>query len=236
MQFTMHFDPSPDVCAAARRCEADVFSAVYGNTEAQWLLEYGPYDPNSVFLAITEPGGEAAAMCRFILPGGPGLKTLDDLSRPPWEIDGTRSARAAGLRLEQTWDVATIAVRRKAAKPGLLAAALYHGLFQATTLNNVGWIVMMMDERARRLLSLLNVVTNVLPGAPAGPYLGSPKTFPLWANVAAMADRQRAVDPDAFRLLGEGSGLDGISVPPRSAFRLGGAVPEPAALPASAPA
>ena len=43
--------------------------------------------------------------------GEPGLKTLDDLSREPWRVDGMRPARAAGIDPATTWDIATLGVR-----------------------------------------------------------------------------------------------------------------------------
>ena len=222
MEFTMHFDPAPDVVAAAQDCEEAVFLTTYGNTAAEWEQEYGPYAANSVFLAVSEPGGDVVACCRFILPGPAGLKSLRDMSRAPWAVDGARAARAAGLDLTSTWDVATVAVRKGVARGGLLSAALYHGLYRATTANDARWIVMIMDARARRLLNLLSLETSALPGTAPGPYLGSAASVPLWAEVAPMVARQRAVDADNYRLVTMGGGLDGIAVPNPAGFVLSG--------------
>src|SRR6476646_7922731 len=108
--FTLHFDPEGDVLDAARDCEASVFLQQYGNTAQQWAEEYGPYDPSSAFIAITDAQGDAVAAMRLILPGPLGLKTLADVARPPWNLDGARVARAAGMITTRTWDVATLAV------------------------------------------------------------------------------------------------------------------------------
>lgn len=231
MQLTMHFDPEPDVVAAAKDCEAAVFFSRYGNGADEWDDEYGPYQNSSVFLAITEPGGDALACCRFIVPSVVGLKTLVDTARPPWLVDGNRAARAAGIVLAQTWDVATVGARKGVARGGLLSAALYRGLFLATRANDVRWIVMIMDVRARRLLSLLNLETSVLPGTRPGPYLGSTSSVPLWAEVAPMVDRQRQVDPDSYRLVTLGGGLDGIDVPDATSFVLRTRLAVPVAVP-----
>jgi hypothetical protein len=218
--FTLHFDPIGDVLDAARACEGSVFLDQYGNTTAQWEEEYGPYDNTSAFIAVTEPGGDAVAAMRLILPSVVGLKTLVDVGRPPWSIDGRRSARAAAMSIDSTWDVATIAIRKGTSRGSLLSASLYHGLLLATRANAARWIVMIMDVRARRLLNMIGLRTHVLPGTNLAPYLGSAASVPLWAEVAPMVDNQRRTNPDAYRLVSLGVGLDAVAVPEASIFVL----------------
>src|SRR4051794_31376719 len=105
------FDPVGDELEAALRCESQVFLDAYGNTPEEFDVEYGPYETSTGYMAVFQEDGEAVAAARFIAPGAAGLKTLNDVSRPPWEVDGLRSARAAGVDPTRTWDVATIAVR-----------------------------------------------------------------------------------------------------------------------------
>jgi hypothetical protein len=231
-ELVLHFDAQGCALAAARDCEASVFLDQYGNTAEQWAEEYGPYDATSTFITVTEPGGDAVATMRLILPSEVGLKSLVDVARAPWSIDGVRAARAAGMALAQTWDVATIAIRKGAPRGGLLSAALYHALFRATRANNIRWIVMIMDVRARRLLGSSHIYTQPLPGTHPGAYLGSEASAPVWGDMPRMADRQRRTSPDAHRLINLGVGLDGISVPEPAQFvldRVGSAQP---ALPA----
>jgi hypothetical protein len=212
-QFTVHFDPSGEVLEAARACESAVFLAEYGNTTDQWEEEYGPYDDASVFVAITEPGGDAVAAMRIIVPSDLGLKTLVDVARPPWSVDGHRAARAAGMAIARTWDVATLAVRPRCPSVPLVPAALYHALFRATRANAVRWIVMILDQRVRRLLNAVGIETHALPGTRPGPYLGSEASVPLWGDMPRMADRQRASNPDGHRLINLGVGLDDMALP-----------------------
>jgi len=217
---TMHFDPVGDVLAAARDCEIAIFFDAYGNTATEWQQEYGRYDQSSAFVAITEPGGDAVAVCRMVIPSAFGLKSLDDLSRPPWQVDGYRSALAAGVDPAATIDIATIGVRKGLRGAGMLASlALYHSIVMATRANNLPHIVMIMDERARRLLSMASLTTFVLPGTAPAPYLGSSASTPLWANMAQSMDIQRRDNPEAHRLVGQGQGLAGISIPPLAGFR-----------------
>jgi hypothetical protein len=215
------FDPDGDTLEAARACEAEVFLRAYGNTVEDLDLEYGPYEDTSVFMALTANDGGVVAACRLITPGEAGLKTINDTGRAPWGVDGTRSARAARIDLSRTWDVATIGVRADAGHSRIFAAAaLYHGIAVAAQVNRIQTVVMIMDERARRLLTALGVVTQPLPGTHTAPYLGSPASTPLYGNLVQMTDLQRRVNPEAHRLIGQGIGLDGVSVPEPAAFRL----------------
>lgn len=206
-------DPVGDDLVAALRCEADVFLDTYGNTPEQFAAEYGPYAPDTGFLAVIDEDGTAIGTSRFIAPGPAGLKTLNDSGREPWRVDGLRSARAAGIDPARTWDIATISVRRRHGRGGVSSAALYHGILHTCRANGIDWIVMILDERARRLLSAVGAVTQVLPGTRAGHYLGSAQSTPLWGHLPTMYDRQRREHPDAYRLIFEGIGLDGVQLP-----------------------
>jgi len=207
------FDPEGPDLEAARACEADVFLETYGNTTEQFADEYGPYDGSTGFMTVLEADGRAVATARFIAPGPAGLKTLNDIGRPPWEVDGERSARSAGVDIDRTWDIATIAVRRGEGRGGLCAAALYHGIITASYANDVDFIVMIMDAHARRLLSSLSMQTQTLPGTYTAEYLGSPQSTPLWGHIPRAMEQQRQESPDAYRLIFQGIGLDGIALP-----------------------
>lgn len=206
------FDPRGEELEAALRCEADVFMHAYGNTPDEFDHEYGPYKDSTGFMAVMEDG-EAVAAARFIGPGPAGLKTLNDVSRPPWEVDGVRSARSAGVDPLRTWDIATIAVRRGAGRGGLCASAIYHGLIRGAAANDIDFVVMIMDSHARDLLTSLGMQTQVLPGTKTGEYLGSTSSTPLWAHISRGLEQQRLDSPDAHRLVTQGIGLDGIAMP-----------------------
>ena len=217
-QFSLHFDPVGPVREAAESCEAAVFLEAYGNTAQQWREEYGPYDDASVFITILEPAGDAVASCRLIVPSPVGLKSLVDTEREPWSVDAAHAATAAGMFPAATWDVATLAVRRGAAGAGVLSAALYHGIVAATRANRLRWVVMIMDARARRLLSMLNLQTHVLPGTQAAPYLGSSASIPIFADVHQMMEVQGRLNPDGRRMIDHGVGLDAIAIPDPTDF------------------
>jgi hypothetical protein len=72
---------------------------------------------------------------------------------------------------------------------------------------------MIVDARARRVISSIGCETFVLPGAGPGSYLGSAVSTPVWFNVARMLDVQRRENPEGFRLVGQGTGFDNIRMP-----------------------
>lgn len=207
------FDPIGEDLAAAKKCEAQVFLETYGNTTEEFDLEYGPYEESTGFMAVMEDNGEAVGVVRFIAAGPAGLKTLNDVSRRPWQVDGLRSARAAGVDTSRTWDIATIAVRPGSGRGGLCASALYHGIIAAAYANGIEFVVMIMDSHARHLLTSLGMRTQALPGTKTGEYLGSASSTPLWANINRALEQQRQDSPDAYRLIFQGVGLDGIVLP-----------------------
>lgn len=225
LNYRLHFDADGEIRDAALDCEADVFLKAYGNTAEQLADEYGPYDEASSFIAVSDDQGEVVAAARLINPSPLGLKTIDDLGRDPWNIDGRRSARAAGLNIDNMWDVATFGVRKGAAGGMLLSAALYHAVIQGGNVNEMDGIVMIMDERARRLFTSIGFYSHPFPGARPGPYLGSPKSTPLWGRRIELVDGQRRSNPEAFRLITQGIGMDGIDLPDREGFRLKSRIP-----------
>jgi hypothetical protein len=215
------FNPTGGLLDAARSCEADTFLHTFGNTREELSAEYDPYDDASVFLVLADPEDKVVAGCRLITPSDVGLKTLNDIGRAPWHVDGPRAARAANVDPATTWDIATIAVRPGAGNGRMFAAAaLYHGMLMATRMNGISSVVMIMDERARRLLTATGMLTQRLPGTNTEPYLGSSASTPVYGHLAQMKDVQRRINPDGYRLITLGVGLDGVTVPAEDAFRL----------------
>ncbi len=217
----LHFDTRGDLLDAARECEEDVFLQAFGNTRDQLAEEYGPYNDQSVFVAVADEDGYVIGACRLITPGAAGLKTLNDVSRAPWGVDGHRSAGVASVDPSTSWDIATLGVRKDYRGSRMAAAiALYHGIVQGTRANGVTSITAILDDQVRRVLTMSDYIMSALPGTRTGEYLGSPASTPVYGHCAGMIDAQRRMNPDAYRLMTLGIGLDGISVPEASAFEL----------------
>lgn len=217
----LHFDAQGDLLESARQCEEDVFLQAFGNTRAQLDEEYGPYDDQSVFVAVSDESGHVVGASRLITPGPAGLKTLNDVARQPWGIDGLRSASAAQIDISRTWDIATLGVR-----PGyrggtlMVGLAMYHGIMKSTRINEVATATAIMDEHAHRVLAGAGYLFTTLPGARPAPYLGSESSIPVFGHWAGLADAQRRTAPDAYRLVTLGIGLDGIAIPSDADFEL----------------
>lgn len=204
----------------ARDCERAVFLDAFGNTAQQLAAEYGPYDAQSVWLTVSDEAGIVVGECRIIVPGPAGLKSLNDLSRDPWRVDGPRAARAVGADLDRTWDIATLGVRPdQRGSRARVSLALFHGILKAGRANGARTITAIFDEPARRVVSMLGYPLLPLPGTSTAPYLGSQASTPVYFH-SRMLDAVRGNDPDAHRLVTMGIGLDGIDVPAESEWLL----------------
>jgi hypothetical protein len=89
-----------------------------------------------------------------------------------------------------------------------------------TRANGMRWVIMIMDVRARRLLTMLHLPTYPLPGTEPGPYLGSAASLPVWVEVAHMMQTQRRANPEGNDLVSEGIGFTDIALPEGAAFAL----------------
>lgn len=221
----LDFNVTGSLLEAARQCEQDVFLKAFGNTREQLDSEYGPYDDQSVFLTVSDSEGLVVGACRIIVPGVAGFKTLNDIKGDPWFVDGERSARAAGADLDATWDIATLGVRdtHRGSKVQV-AIALYHGIMRGARVNDVRSVVSILDEQARRVLATVDLTHVTLPGTTSAPYLGSKSSTPVYYH-ASMLDAARRSNPESFRMVIQGTGLEGVSLPDDSAYRLRSAVP-----------
>lgn len=219
--FRLHIDVQGELREAALNCEAEVFLRWFGNTREQLQEEYGPYDDQSMFIVVADDDLDVKGCARIILPGPQGLKTLNDLSREPWQLDGLASAALADLDPVTTWDVATLGVRRGQGGRGMVAAAsLYHALLKTMRVNGAQSLVTIVDSPVRALIDSIGLGLHALPGAAAGPYLGSPDSIPVYGHYTPWLDHQRRTMPDAYRLIVDGIGLDGVSIPGLDEFAI----------------
>jgi hypothetical protein len=229
--FRLVFDPSDDLRAAAFECEAEIFRTTYGVQYVDHVIEFAPYEAASRFMVVLDDADEVRGVMRLITPGPAGLKTLNEAGGEPWLIDGYRAADAVGVDADRTWDVASLGVTK-----GLgvyrfaVTSAMYHGLAIAARRNRVRSLLMTVDERVRTILRLGGLVTSALPGAKPGPFCGSPASTPVYGHCDQMLNLQRRQNPEAFRLITQGVGLDDVAVPAAACFDM-----DPAARPLGAP-
>jgi len=217
--FRLVFQPSEELRATVFEREAQIFDATYGVPYDEHVLEFAPYESASVFLAVLDSQDDVAGVMRLILPGPAGLKTLNEAAGQPWCIDAMRAARAVGVDPERTWDVATLGVTKGIGRYRFaVTAALYHGLSVAARRNDVRSLLMTVDDRVRSILQVAGLFTTALPGAKSAPFCGSPASTPVYGHCADMFDTQRRVNPDGYRLIVQGVGLDEVSIPPLDQF------------------
>lgn len=220
--YRLIFQPDVQLRAAAFAHEAAIFGSVYSVPYEFHVAEFAPYEAQSAFLVVLDAQDEVRGTMRLVTPGPAGLKTIVEAARSPWFLDAERSAAAVGLDLGSTWDVATLAVGSGLGRDRLtVTAALYHGLTVAARRNRVSSLLMTVDERVRGILqTYFGLYTTALPGATPQPFEGSPASTPVYGHCAAMLDTQRRRNPDAYRLLTLGIGLDGIAIPADAHFDL----------------
>jgi hypothetical protein len=220
--FRLLFQPRAELRDAAFALEAQTFDRTYGVPFDFHVDEFAPYEAQSAFLIVVDAEERVRASMRLVTPGPAGLKTLVEAARSPWYLDAARSAEVVGIDPSRTWDVATLAVGRGLGKARfVVTAALYHGLTIAARRNRVTSLLMTVDERVRGILqTYFGLYTSPLPGATAKPFEGSPASTPVWGHCAQMLDVQRRRNPEAYRLITRGVGLDGVGIPADEHFDL----------------
>jgi len=220
--YRLVFQPEPTLRAAAFAHEASVFGSVYSVPYDFHVAEFAPYEGQSAFLVVVDQEEQVRATMRLVTPGPAGIKTIVEAARSPWFLDAERAARAVGLDLANTWDVATLAVGSGLGRDRMVVtASLYHGLTVAARRNRVTSLLMTVDERVRGILqTYFGLYTTALPGAVPKPFEGSPASTPVYGHCNEMLTAQRKLNPEAYRLLTLGVGLEGVDIPEEQQFDL----------------
>ena len=199
---------------AARQCELEVLGHWYGDTPDLLEKAYGPYEDDTVFLALRHERHGVVGFARLITPGALPLKTIADIGKPPWSADGERAARLADLDLARTWDIATIGVRPDVGVTGRVGgAALYRSIIHVALANGIRSVVAIIDRRVRALLASVGLVLNDLPGTTPMPYMGSEACSPVFSHIADTVELQRVAAPQFYRYISLGEGMDTVALP-----------------------
>lgn len=190
----------------ARECEAEVFTEVYNNTGEELAEEYAPYGSQCFLVVIdqeqarTDPAGSVLAMSRIILPGAGGHKSVDDLALQPWAADVHAVFDPLGIDLDQTMDIATLAVRRRGGRDGAIAAsALCHGMSMVSIAHDLPWLVAILNHTVLRMFATWKVPLLEIPGLGPRPYYGSPASTPVYLNWNETRANLRRNEPNAHR-------------------------------------
>jgi hypothetical protein len=196
---------------SARACEEVVFGRRFGNTAEQLRAEYAPYEDSTTFGAVLAPDGTAVGAVRLVRPGPRRVKTLLDASRPPWRVSERSLEQVLDGGERRTWDVATFAVDRIAAGADRrVTPALLSVMLRALHDNAATTFVAIMDLPARRALAGLGMRLLDLPGAKAAPYLGSPRSVPVYRHLADLRAEHADQFPQIHQQVFHGRGIDGL--------------------------
>lgn len=203
-----------DLATIEKILEANVFYRRFGNTASELVSAYRPYTSNSVFLSCWTQAHELVGTMRLTLGATGSLKTLDDLSGPPWSLDISSVLRHSGLNPRRCWDIVSIAVRPSAARSrgGAAADCLKRALYVWSVNSEVQAWTAMLDDRVLGYLRQEGIPLNPLPGAFSAPYMGSPQTTPVSIAVAGLAKRMALSAPRRHATLILGRGLEELDL------------------------
>jgi hypothetical protein len=201
-------DPGAEI---ARQLERDVFLDAFGNTPAMLDAEYNQYELTSVFLCVIDHRRRVCAgMMRVILPlpGGPGLKSLNDVE-PGWGESAEALLARSKFDLDpaSTWDIATLAVDRDY-RTGIALGMMHIGLYQALARLaknfDIKWFVAILDYAVYRLIRL-QLRRAFIAFGEERPYLGSARSVPACCPVEIAEKEVRDSDPILHELIYVGS-------------------------------
>jgi hypothetical protein len=105
--------------------------------------------------------------------------------------DAGRIVGEAGLKVGQTWQLTSFAFQPR---HSMAAAALCHTVVQALRLNRVRDFTATVDRPGREFLAMLGLLATT-------------------SSVADILDRQRRINPEGYRLVTQGQGLDDVEFP-----------------------
>jgi hypothetical protein len=92
--------------------------------------------------------------------------------------------------------------------------ALFYGLAVGSLVNGFETVVAVIDHHVLRVFGSIGLFLRPFPGTSAGPYLGSPASYALYAFTDEILATQRRVAPAKWLAITTGDGIAGISVPP----------------------
>lgn len=195
--------------ASARRVEQEVLGEAFGDDPAELERVYGPSEPLSVFVLVEdEPSGVAVGMVRVVvaprdagdLPSVEGVARSRGCSAAALVADAGVDPRAAA-------DVAVLAVRSRWRGDAAATVALFQALSAVLRQAQARWLVAVVDQGVLAHLQRLTCgVFSPWPGVPAGPFLGSPESVPVVADLPAWVERLRRECPEVYRRVWWGVG------------------------------
>jgi hypothetical protein len=133
-----------------RRIEGVVFKDAFNNTSEDMEREYGPYeDQSEFFISIDREYKKATGALRIIKNGPNGLKTLNDITRPPFIASKTEILKAHDIdNLDECHDIGTVAVlpEHRSAQGGI-SVQLYRAMYVNALEEGANHFISIVDEK-----------------------------------------------------------------------------------------
>ena len=208
--------PEESAAELGRHVERAVFLEAFGNTRELLEIEYGRYEPASVFCVVLDHRRRLpAGMMRVLVPSGVGFKSLDDITRYWGEpVDQVMARVDRVWEPTRLWDLATLAVMpeyRGEAALGLVTQALVQALTMVGQRAGVRRWVGILDLPVLRMLQWrMGRPFRPFPGLEDRAYLGSAGSAAVWGDAAAWDAHLRRTDPVLHDLLFGGRGLEPV--------------------------
>jgi hypothetical protein len=208
--------PSDPQAEEARELERIAFYEFYGNSPEQLNAEYGPYEAASTFLIIRDStNGRASGVIRLIHNTEARLKSLNDLEKEPWQrsVDEVLNGTNLDMNLDKTLDIATYVIApgyraSDSAAGALTQMALFRGLCSYSVETGTDYLIGIVDDKVlARVQDLAGAPFHRYTSVESKPYLDSPASTPVWADMREFIPRLQRDSPALYGAYFEGEGL-----------------------------
>lgn len=223
-RFRVEITPAADPFSAhARKVEGDVFLEAFGNTSETIKEEYDPYEHLSTFVHVFDTQEQrSAGAARILLGKADELKSVRDVTNPPWNAKFEDLVEAAGLEGKTALDVATLAVSpayRGAQLSNAVSMAIYKGVLLYGKTIGVDPMVAVFDTKVLALINrIFKNAWHYYPGVEPAEYLGSPLSAPAWCLNSDLEARIKENAPSVHTMI-YGPTLEGFQMPNWSDFK-----------------
>jgi hypothetical protein len=171
----------------ARHIETVVFDEAFNNSSKDMEREYGPYeDQSEFFVSIDRESKKATGALRIIKNGPVGLKTLNDVTQPPFIASKKDILEGHGIDdLDECVDVGTVAVlpEYRSAQGGI-SVQLYRAMYVNALEDGTSHLISIVDEKPlSKLTDYLGIPFVPLGNLEGRDYLGSEKSQPVYGYI-----------------------------------------------------
>lgn len=174
-----------------RYVESVVFEKSFGNDSVDMAEAYKDYEKSSRFnICIDTESSRPIGAIRIIENADSGLKTLNDISDSPFNVDIDEFIKQRNIDdLIKVWDVGTVAVLPEFQSSGA-SILLFRAMYTSALRNGIDHIVSVIDEKPFKLLTKYFSVpfVPIIDGLEPLPYMGSNKSHAVYGYVPRFFD------------------------------------------------